>query len=142
MVLAGLLAGVVALPAHFGTGSGRIDPDFQMGQVYLMRGEQTRALEHLLRAQERAPGDPDVANSLGAARYGQGDWEGAVRDYRRALEQGEFAEVYFNLGVVLERMGTERRGEALESYRRSLEINPLGIRARENLRALLEPPAP
>ncbi len=142
MVLAGLLTGVVVLPAHFRGEPGRIDPDFQMGQVYLMRGEPARAGEHLLRARERAPGDPDVANSLGAVRYGQSDWEGAVREYRRALEQGEFAEVYFNLGVVLERIGPERREEARESYRRSLEINPLGVPARENLRALRKPPAP
>ncbi len=141
MVLAGLLAGVIVLPAHFRGEQGRIDPDFQMGQIFLMRGEQARAREHLLRAQKRAPGDPDVANSLGAARYGQSDWEGAEREYRRALEQGEFAEVYFNLGVVLERMGRSRRGEAREAYRRSLEINPLGGRARENLRALRQSPA-
>jgi 4-amino-4-deoxy-L-arabinose transferase-like glycosyltransferase len=142
MVLAGLLTGVVVLPPYFGTGAGRIDPDYQMGQVYLMRGEPVRAGEHLLRARERAPGDPDVANSLGAVRFGQGDWEGAAGEYRRALEGGEFAEVYFNLGVALEKMGPERRGEALESYRRSLEINPLGARAREKMSALLdEPPA-
>ena len=141
MVLAGLLAGVIVLPAHFRGEQGRIDPDFQMGQIFLMRGEQDRAREHLLRAQKKAPGDPDVANSLGAARYGQSDWEGAEREYRRALEQGEFAEVYFNLGVVLERMGRSRRGEAREAYRRSLEINPLGGRARENLRALRQSPA-
>ena len=119
-----------------------IDPDFQYGQIFLSRGEPLTAESHLLKARRRNPADPDVLNSLGAVRFLAGDLAGAEEHYLEALEGGEFSEVYFNLGVVYEATGEPSRARAAESYRRSLERNPLYERAREGLRRLGEPPVP
>lgn len=133
---AALIAGAMVFPPWRPAAVGRIDPDFQMGQVYLGRGEPREAEERLLQARERDPWNPDVYNSLGAARYLAGDLSGAEDYYLRALRFGRFSEVYFNLGVVYERMGETRHREAVISYRRSIERNPLEMRARVNLEGL------
>jgi hypothetical protein len=137
MAVAGAAAAVAVFPPWFVSGEKRIDPDFQMGQIFLSRGEPEKAEEHLLRAAAARGGDPDVLNSLGAARFAKQDWQGAEEHYLAALAIGEFSEVYFNLGVVNEKMGPSRRQEAIRVYRLSLERNPLEARARANLEYLL-----
>ncbi len=133
------LAGAVGcgvFPDWFGAGRERIDPDFQMGQVYLMRGEADRALEHLERARAAAPDDPDVHNSLGAAHFRRGDLDAAEAAYRAALGAGDFGEVWYNLGIVAERRGPGSAAAAAAAYRRALAVNPGEVRARANLEAL------
>ncbi|HEY5999727.1 MAG TPA: tetratricopeptide repeat protein, partial [bacterium] len=123
-------------PDWFGAGRERISADFQMGQVYLMRGEPDWALPHLARARAANPGDPDVLNSLGAAHAQHGDFDEAEKAYQAALALGDFGEVWFNLGVVAERRGPQFRGLAAERYRRALAADPTSARARANLEAL------
>lgn len=131
---AGLLAAAVVFPPWFGFGRQKIDYDFQLGQVYLMRGEPAVAREHLLRALRKGiTGAADVHNSLGAASFALDDLEGAEGHYREALRSGQFAEVYLNLGIVYEAMTPPRTGEAVRAYRRALELNPLEGRASANL---------
>jgi Flp pilus assembly protein TadD len=107
-----------------------------MGQIHLMRNEPQRAAELLEQALAANPFDPDVLNSLGAARVGLGDLDGAEAAYRKALDRGEFGEVWFNLGVVAERRGAGHQSVAAARYRRASEINPLDPRPRANLAAL------
>lgn len=127
-------AGLGVFPDWFDAGRERINADFQMGQVFLMRNEPRRALELLEKARGSDPLDPDVLNSLGAARVGSGDLAGAETAYRQALELGDFAEIWFNLGIVAERRGN---GEgAAACYRRAIAINPADGRPRVNLAAL------
>jgi hypothetical protein len=135
-LMAVLVSGAMVLPAWRPAAGGRIDPEYQMGQVHLGRGEPQEAERRLLQARERDPGNPDVYNSLGAARYIAGDLTGAEKYYLRALRFGRFSEVYFNLGVVYERMGETRHREAVTSYRRALARNPLERRARVNMEGL------
>ena len=130
------VAVLCVFPDWFHAGRERIDADFQMGQVFLMRGEPDRAIQALERARSTAPQAPDVWNSLGAAHFKLGDFRGAEAAYRSALALGDFGEVWFNLGVVVERSGPERQAEAVMCYRRALEVNPLDSRARANLNAL------
>jgi tetratricopeptide (TPR) repeat protein len=132
------LAALAVFPPWFGYGGRQIDHDFQMGQILLMRGEAEGAERHLIRALGKKGGEQaDILNSLGAARFAEGDLEGAERHYLAALFEGEFSEVWFNLGVVYEAMGPSRKGEALRAYRRALEINPLERRAAANRDHLL-----
>ena len=81
---------VGVFPDWFGAGRERINADFQMGQVFLMRNEPARALASLEQARAADPQNPDVLNSLGAARVGSGDLDGAETAYRQALELGDF----------------------------------------------------
>jgi hypothetical protein len=135
-------AALLVLPDWHGAGRERISADFQMGQVFLMRGEPDRAVVALERARSADPRDPDVLNSLGAARFRLGDLDGAAAAYRSALALGEFGEVWFNLGIVAERRGIEHRTEAADCYRRALAANPADSRARANLAAIEASPAP
>ncbi len=136
------IAAAVALPDWLGAERERISPDFQLGQVFLMRGEPERALEHLERARRADAGDPDVLNSIGAARFRLDDLAGAAAAYREALRLGEFSEVWTNLGIVAEAADPPRRAEAAAAYRRALEINPLEARAAANLEHLERGPPP
>jgi tetratricopeptide (TPR) repeat protein len=129
-------AGLGVFPDWFGAGRERIDADFQMGQVYLMRNEPARALAALERARAADPLNPDVFNSIGAARVGVGDLDGAEAAYRRGLELGDFGELWFNLGVLAERRGAGHEAEAEQRYRRAIDVNPADGRARANLAAL------
>jgi tetratricopeptide (TPR) repeat protein len=131
-----LAAGLAVFPDWFGAGRERINADYQLGQVFLMRHEPERALDSLQRALETAPQDPDVLNSLGAARVSSGDLDGAETAYRQALALGDFSEIWFNLGVVAERRGPGHRASAAACYRRAIEINPADGRPRANLAAL------
>jgi Tfp pilus assembly protein PilF len=135
------LAALAVFPDWFGAGRERISADYQMGQVYLMRGEPQRALQALERARAADPRDPDVLNSLGAARVALGDLDGAETAYRQALELGDFGEVWFNLGVLAERRGPGNAAVAADRYRRAIAINPADPRPRANL-AALEPATP
>lgn len=137
----GLVAFCAALalavfPDWFGAGRESIDANFQMGQVFLMRNEPLRALDSLELARVSDPLNPDVLNSIGAARVGLGDLDGAETAYRQALELGEFGEIWFNLGVIAERRGAGHGAAAAACYRRAIEINPADARPRANLAAL------
>ena len=129
-------AGLGVFPDWFGAGRERIDADFQMGQVFLMRNEPKRALASLEKARVSDPQNPDVLNSLGAARVSLGDLDGAESAYRQALELGDYGEIWFNLGVVAERRGAGHGAVAAECYRRAIAINPADGRPRANLEAL------
>jgi Tfp pilus assembly protein PilF len=129
-------AGFGVFPDWFDAGRERIDADFQMGQVFLMRNEPKRALASLEKARASDPQNPDALNSLGAARVSLGDLDGAESAYRQALELGDFGEVWFNLGVVAERRDAGNGAVAAECYRRAIAINPADGRPRANLAAL------
>ena len=129
-------AGLGIFPDWHDAGRERIDADFQMGQVYLMRSEPQRALESLEKARASDPRNPDVLNSIGAARVGSGDLDGAETAYRQALELGDFGEIWFNLGILAERRGAGHGAAAKECYRRAIAINPADGRSKANLAAL------
>jgi len=129
-------AGLGVFPDWLDAGRERIDPDFQMGQVFLMRNDPTRALDSLEKARFADPQNPDVLNSIGAARVSIGDLDGAETAYRQALELGDYGEIWFNLGVVAERRGAGNRAAAAGCYRRAIALNPADGRPRANLAAL------
>jgi len=129
-------AGLGVFPDWFGAGRERIAADFQMGQVFLMRNEPKRALASLEKARVADPQNPDVLNSLGAARVSLGDLDGAESAYRQALDLGDYGEIWFNLGVVAERRGPGHGAVAAQCYRRAIAINPADGRPRANLSAL------
>jgi tetratricopeptide (TPR) repeat protein len=129
-------AALVVFPDWHDAGRERISADGQMGQIFLMRGEPDRALEHIERARIANRRDPDLLNLLGSAHFQRGDVPSAEAAYLEALELGDFSSVWYNLGVAAERKGPQYRGLAAERYRRALAANPADTRARANLEAI------
>jgi tetratricopeptide (TPR) repeat protein len=57
----------------------------ELGTQLILGGEFERAASHLERAVELAPEDPDLWASLGSAREGAADFEGAIEAFETAL---------------------------------------------------------
>ena len=70
-----------------------------------------------------APSDPHIHVLRGVFKFGQGDLQGALSDYARAIELNpQDAAAYNNRGNVYGSMG--RHEEALSDYARAIELNP------------------
>ena len=90
---------------------------------YLSQSLYAEALPHLEAAATFAPNKAEFQNQLGFVRYLQGDDQGAVGSFKKALAlEPANADGWFNLGMV--QYGQSRFTEAEESFRRSLEHRP------------------
>jgi tetratricopeptide (TPR) repeat protein len=68
-------------------------------------------------------------------RYQSAHSEDAIRHYEEAVRiRPDYAEVYYNLGIVLENAG--RVQEAIRHFEQALRINPGAIEARNKLARL------
>ena len=69
---------------------------------------------------------------------GQGELDAAILFYKKAIQvEPEFADAHFNLAMVLEALGNDRR--ARDHWRRYLELDPASKWA-EFIRRRLEEP--
>lgn len=74
--------------------------------------------------------------NLGIALNNQGDTDGAIAQYQKALElRPRYAEAHYNLGRLLAQKG--ELGNAVTHYEKALEINPDDAEAQNNLGATL-----
>jgi tetratricopeptide (TPR) repeat protein len=74
--------------------------------------------------------------NLGIALNDQGDTDGAIAHYRRAVElRPSYAEAHYNLGRLLVQKG--QLDDAIAHYEKALEINPADAEAHNNLGAAL-----
>ncbi|RMG21907.1 MAG: hypothetical protein D6730_17485 [Bacteroidetes bacterium] len=81
--------------------------------LLLSQGEQEAAAQHLLRARELAPQNPDVLYYLAEIRASEGKWAEARQAYQAALATdavqklppAEKAKYYYGLGVALQQVG-------------------------------------
>ena len=118
----------------------------------LYRAERYREAAHALEELAlTSPGDADVLNRLGAARYWAGDHEGAARAWEEVLDNQSTpdAETLFQLGNAHYRSG--RLEEAVRRYQEALEGSPDHLRAQHNAelvqqeierRRAMQPPPP
>jgi len=63
--------------------------------------------------------------------YAERDYESAVETYKKLLEEGESADLYYNYANAL--FKTNELGKAVLYYERALKINPLHADAKANL---------
>jgi tetratricopeptide (TPR) repeat protein len=100
------------------------EAQFARGYVAYVKGDLQEALEYFRLAQEGAPNDAVTSAFTGYAYRRQGTWEDWERTWRRTLELNpRNPDMYFNLGGhTLTYL--RRYSEALEAYRRALELAP------------------
>lgn len=94
-----------------------------IGQGYTRKGEYEKASEHLSRAAELAPDDPDVQYNAGAVLLQIGEIEAGIVAMERALElRPQFPVARKNLGYAYLR--TEEYEKAIEMLEGYLEMEP------------------
>lgn len=90
------------------------------------------AANYLTAAAALKPNSSGVHLNLGNALFTKGNLDGAIWQYKRALEiNPRFAQAHLNLGNTLKRKGDV--GGAIEQYNQALEINPRYAKALFNL---------
>ena len=105
-------------------------------------GLEVQAPAQAKRAYERAlelqPDHPEAMVNLGRLLHEEGDLEGAVTLYARALEVGggDRSTAAFNLGIALEDLG--RDADAADAYGRAIDADPSFADAHYNLSRVLE----
>lgn len=83
------------------------------------------------------PGNPILYNILGAANAGLRNVEGAIENFKKALQiNPDYAEAHNSLGIVLQSQGCF--DEAIASYRKALQIRPDLVEAHNNLGTALK----
>ncbi len=109
---------------------------YYYGMLLYAVGEKKDAVEYLSGGISELDRPGAVNVSLALVHLKEGNLEEAMHVLKEVLEAGgESADVLYFLGEVYMRM--DRPGEAEELFRRSLEINPSFLRAREKLAVLM-----
>ena len=116
------------------------DPDnpdviYEMGSLLQQLRRPADALPYFARHLEVSRNDPQTLVQIGKTYGDLGRLDEAETALRRALDVGDDAVGFYNLGHVLERR--ERLVEAESSYRRAIALNPGLASARNNLGVLL-----
>ncbi len=100
-------------------------------------GRLEEAEEHYQRAFEISPRFPTAIEHMGAFRIRQGRYNESLELFHRLIQiKPEHAKFHVGRGVSL--AGLNRRGEALRSYDRALELDPFLQEARNNRENLLK----
>lgn len=106
-----------------------------LGLVSAGEGDYANAVDHLTRAVELAPYDPNNMHSLGVAFMGMQRHEEAIPWLQRALEYcrrpADLADIHDNLGMALRQ--AKRIPEAEVHFQKALGLNPNHVMARVNL---------
>jgi tetratricopeptide (TPR) repeat protein len=95
-----------------------------LGRLYKLQGRYDEAEKWYRKAVELKPERADRHVSLGVLLAGKGELDGAEACYRKATRcsEGRIYEAYLNLGLVLR--ARERYEEALECFKKAIQIKP------------------
>ncbi len=93
-------------------------PDFQLGRIYFQRREYKTAEQWLPKVARGDSHFMEASFLLGICRYHDGDFDGAIQQFRMVLEEVPLNEVYNNLGAALSR-GNDPA--AVDDFRKALE---------------------
>ncbi len=106
-----------------------------LGFALFQQGESHEAVAELEKALEADPKHVKAHNNMALASIDLGELELAEAHYRESLAIEPQAAIYNDLGFVLERQGMTE--EAVEQFRKSLELEPGSASAHYNLAASL-----
>ena len=99
-----------------------------------------QASKKFFQAHQGKPDDPKISYNLGNSRYKQGDYEKALQNYAKSLEQKSSIAInqktYYNMGNVLFRMN--KHEESISAYKKALELDPADMDAKFNLEFVRE----
>jgi len=106
----------------------------EAGNAQLKGGKPEQALAEYDKAAKALPGEPGVHFDRGAALYALSRYDEAEQEFLRATEAKTTplkASAFYNLGNAF--FKTEKYGDAIAAYRRSLALDPNDIKAKWNL---------
>lgn len=110
------------------------------GMELYRKQEFNRASQKFLEARNGKPGDPKISYNLGNSRYKQGEFEKALQDYSRSVEQKSDSpmkqKAAYNIGNALFRM--DKLDESVSAYKKALELDPNDMDAKFNLEFVRE----
>jgi tetratricopeptide (TPR) repeat protein len=117
--------------------SGSDTVDLLMGRAdrFIKESDLDLALKILDATVDLAPNDAEAWHRRATVHYVQKDYELALADLRRALDiDARHYKAINDLGVVLQALGAKK--EALQAYRKALEVNPFLDDARQAVESL------
>ncbi len=76
-----------------------------LAQVYIFQKDLPKADSLLMKLRDSTPPSAELMNDIGVVYFQKQDWQRAAANFRHAIEiNGQFAEAYFNLALVLIKM--------------------------------------
>lgn len=108
------------------------------GNRHYKKGRYDKALEKYREAEISSPNSPAVHFNIGSALYKTDDYEASKAEFRRALASPDprvRSAAYYNLGNAAFR--ADKADEALEHYKKALELNPGDMDAKYNIEYIL-----
>ncbi|MBI5686485.1 MAG: tetratricopeptide repeat protein [Verrucomicrobia bacterium] len=93
-----------------------------MGEILTLQQRYGEAAVEFSKAIRLNPNHLPAINGLGMVKFKTNDFAGAVVEFKRALSIEPSAILCMNIGISLEKQG--KPGEALEYFRRALQMNP------------------
>lgn len=107
-----------------------------LARLLIENGQPADAIEWLNQAAGLAPDDAEIAFNRGIARAQLQQFDQAVSDFERAVQQQpDYVDALYNLGIVLGRL--ERFADAETYYRKVISLDPSHSGAQINLAAIV-----
>ncbi|MBD3869547.1 MAG: tetratricopeptide repeat protein [Acidobacteria bacterium] len=95
----------------------------EIAGLYTRLGEEDLAEHWLSMSGSESQQDPSILYNIAVSRFNEKAWEEASGGFRKVIAaDGGFADAYRNLGYCLLNLGD--RGEAIENFRKYLELSP------------------
>lgn len=106
-----------------------------LGLIWEKKGKLDKAIACYREAMALAPNEPFGFNNLGHLHAKQGDYDQAIGYLLQSIKAKPTAQAHLNLGKVYHNQG--KYAEAIETYRKSIAINPKLAEAQGDLGASL-----
>ena len=103
----------------------------RMADIYLERDEKPKAIDVLKECAAEESANPENFNYLGMAYYRSGNFDLALKNYRKALElDHNYAAVFNNIGslylsIFLKNKDRQAHAQAMRNFDKAIEIDPL-----------------